>query len=256
MTEIIDAPSVDGATAPRKRPGRKAAPTVQSPRVAAGRAGRGAVPLAVGGSPRVDLLPAEVHVHRRQRGAVRRAWAGVVVVALAVGIGAGSAALTRTSAEDDLAAAQAETSSLLQQQLRYQDVRTTERDSTLLEAAQQVGGATEIDWSATLQSVQEKLPAGVQIVGVAIDSASATEAYAQSDDPLQGQRIATLTIDATSTTLPSVPDWLTALRGVTGFVDASANSVNRDDTSSGYTVNMTIHLDEKAYDDRHAAKKG
>ncbi|ROS77553.1 Tfp pilus assembly protein PilN [Curtobacterium sp. PhB130] len=256
MTEIIDAPSVDGATAPRKRLGRKSTPTEKATRETTKRPRRGTVPFVVGGTPRVDLLPSEVHVHRRQRASVRRAWAGVVVVALAVGIGAGSAALTRMSAEDDLTAAQAETSTLLQQQLQYKDVRTTERDSTLLEASQQVGGATEIDWSATLQSVQGKLPAGVQIVGVAIDSASATEAYAQSDDPLQGQRIATLTIDATSTTLPSVPDWLTALRGVTGFVDASANSVTRDDTSSGYTVNMTIHLDEKAYDDRYAAKKG
>ncbi|PZE69713.1 hypothetical protein [Curtobacterium sp. MCBD17_021] len=209
----------------------------------------------VGAAPRADLLPSEVHVDRRQRAAGRRAWAGVVAVAIAVGLAAGAAGITRMSAEDDLAAAEAETSTLLQQQLQFKDVRTTERDSTLLESAQQVGGSTEIDWSATLGAVQGALPTDVVISGVAIDSATATQAYAQSDDPLQGRRVATMTIDAKSATLPSVPDWLTAVRGVPGFVDATTNTVTRDDAGA-YIVNLTIHLDEKAYDHRYAAKKG
>lgn len=223
------------------------------------RPGRNNRMLVVGGPPRVDLLPTEVHTNRRQRATVRRAWAGVVVVAIGVGIVAGWAVMERMSAEQDLLAAQGETATLAQQQGQYREVRTTEAGSSLLEAAQQVGGSTEIDWSTTLQSVRSKLPAGVQITGVTVDSASATESYAQSDDPLQGQRIATLTFDATSTALPSVPDWLTAVGGVEGFVDANANSVSRSDDGSGYAVNMTIHLDEKAFDGKYAAadaKKG
>ncbi|WIB15333.1 hypothetical protein DEJ34_14540 [Curtobacterium sp. MCPF17_050] len=159
------------------------------------------------------------------------------------------------SAQDDLTAAEAETSTLLQQQLQFEEVRAAERDSILLESAQEVGGSTEIDWSATLGAVQRALPMGVVISGVAIDSATATAAYAQSDDPLQGSRVATMTIDAKSTTLPSVPDWLVAVRDVPGFVDATTNTVTRDDAGA-YTVNLTIHLDEKAYDHRYAAKKG
>ncbi|MGD3261540.1 hypothetical protein QT366_22790, partial [Xanthomonas citri pv. citri] len=57
--------------------------------------------LVVGGSPRVDLLPREVHVARRQRAAVRRVWAGVVVVAVGVGIVAGWAVMDRSAAEQD-----------------------------------------------------------------------------------------------------------------------------------------------------------
>lgn len=214
--------------------------------------------LVVGGAPRVDLLPSEVHTNRRQRGTVRRAWAGVVVVAIAVGIVAAWATMGRMSAEQDLSAAQSETVTLLQQQGQFREVRTTEAESRLLEAAQQVGGSTEVDWSATLQAVRAELPAGVQITGVTVDSASATEAYAQSDDPLQGQRIATLTFDAKSAVLPSVPAWLTAVGRVPGYVDANANSVARADDGSGYAVNMTIHLDEKAFDGKYAAgaKKG
>ncbi|PZE37663.1 hypothetical protein [Curtobacterium sp. MCPF17_031] len=177
------------------------------------------------------------------------------MVAIAVGIGAGAAAVTRMSAQDDLTAAEAETSTLLQQQLQFKDVRSTEKESALLGSAQQVGGSTEIDWASTLGAVRGALPSDVSIAGVAIDSATALQAYGQSDDPLQRRRVATLTIDAKSATLPSVPDWLTAVQGVKGFVDATTNTVTRDDTGI-YTVNMTIHLDEKAYDARYAAKKG
>ncbi|WIB60010.1 hypothetical protein DEJ13_16470 [Curtobacterium sp. MCLR17_007] len=193
-----------------------------------------------------------MHVHRRQRAAVRRAWAGVVIVAMAVGIGAVAAGLAKSSEDTQLAAAQAETVSLLQQQRQFSDVRTAESDTSLLQAAQQVGGSTEINWSQMLGSVQSKLPTGVRISGVTIDSASATTAYVQSLDPLQGQRIATLTIDAKTSGLPAVPEWLDSVQSVTGFVDATANSVTRDDTTGEYTVNLTIHLDEKALDGRFA----
>ncbi len=248
MTETLDPTT----TSSKRRAGALRRPAGPTP-TQAGHDQRRA--LVVGGSPRVDLLPREVHVARRQRAVVRRVWAGVVVVAVGVGIVTGWAVMDRSAAEQDLRSAQDETTSLAQQQGQFRDVRTTESATTLLEAAQQVGGATEVDWSATLRSVQSKLPSGVQITGVTVDSASATEAYAQSDDPLQGQRIATLTFDARSATLPSVPDWLSAVRGVPGFVDANANSVARSEDGSGYAVNMTIHLDEKAFDDRYAAKK-
>jgi len=253
MTETLEKPAKNRRRTPKS--GRTAA---AAPRDVPQRTNRRDRALVIGGAPRVDLLPAEVHTNRRQRGTVRRAWAGVVVVAVGVGLVAAWATMERMSAEQDLTAAQSETTTLLQQQGQYRDVRSTEAESTLLEAAQEVGGSTEIDWSATLQSVRSKLPAGVQITGVTVDSASATEVYAQSDDPLQGQRIATLTFDAKSAELPSVPDWLTAVGGVRGFVDANANSVARADDGSGYAVNMTIHLNEKALDGKYAAdaKKG
>ncbi len=251
MTEILDGTSTDGATRGRGVRGKGARGQGGGrPTNVPAAAPRG---LVVGGAPRVDLLPAEVHAHRRQRQVVRRVWAGVVVVAVGVAVVAGWATMVRMTAEQELLSAQGETTALAQQQGQFRDVRTTESESTLLEAAQQVGGSTEVDWSTTLQAVRAKLPAGVQITGVTVDSASATEQYAQSDDPLQGRRIATLTFDATSSVLPSVPDWLTAVRGVTGFVDANANSVTRAEDGGGYSVNMTIHLDERAFDGRYAA---
>ncbi len=252
MTEIIDATATAAGETPRR-----------GQRGLGGRRGSGRPPtsergttrgLAIGGPPRVDLLPGEVHSNRQQRRVVRRLWVGVVVVALGVAILAGWATMVRMSAEQELLSAQGETSALAQQQGQFRDVRIAESQTALLEAAQRVGGSTELDWSATLESVRSKLPQGVQITGVTIDSASATSEYAQSDDPLQGRRVATLTFDAKSAVLPSIPDWLTAVSGVTGYVDANANSVARSDDGSGYTVNMTIHLDERAFDGKYAAE--
>lgn len=218
------------------------------------RQGRGAQSLVIGGRPRVDLLPTEVLVDRRQRAVVRRAWLGVVVVAVAVGMTIAVTSTATLQAEDRLAAERGETDSLLIQQQRYRDVRSVETQSDLLRAAQSVGGSTEVDWQATLQGVQDSLPAGVTIAGVQVDSASPLETYAQADGPLQGQRIATLTIDAQSSTLPSVPAWLDSVKGIKGFVDANANSVTLDTSSNVYTVDMTIHLDQSVFDGKYDLK--
>lgn len=249
MTKTIDTAATDRRRSARVASIRSAEPTSRTART-----GAKTRILVVGGPPRVDLLPTEVHISRRQRATVRRAWAGVLVVAVAVGLASAWAMTERVSAEQDLAAAQSETATLAKQQGQYRDVRVAESEGALLQSAQAVGGSTEIDWATTLDSVRSRLPAGVQITGLTIDSAGAEEAYAQSDDPLQGQRIATLTFDATSDALPSIPDWLTAVGGVTGFVDANANSVARSQDGGGYAVNMTIHLDEQAFDGRYAVE--
>lgn len=207
--------------------------------------------LVIGGRPRVDLLPTEVLTARRSQRTVRRVWAGVVLVAAVVGIGVGAASMVAAEAHDDLTAAQDQTLSLLQQQAQYKDVRAAESGTTLREAARAVGGSTEIAWKSYLGSVQSSLPSGTRISGVTVDSASPFESYVQSDAPLQGQRIATLTIAAESPTLPSVPQWLDSLKGLKGFVDATANSVTLDETTGAYTVNMTIHVDDEAFDRKY-----
>jgi hypothetical protein len=218
---------------------------------------RGHAPLlAIGARPRADLLPAEVLVDRRERRVVRRLWAGVGVVAAVVAIGVGGASLAASGAATDLANAEGQTASLLQQQSQYTDVRTTEASTSLLEAGQEVGGSTEIAWGPYLRTVRASLPKGVVINGVSVDSASAIAPYAQSAIPLQGQRVATLTLDAVSTTLPSVPAWLDSVKALTGYVDATVNSVTLDDTGTRYTVNMTIHINEDAFDGKYDQKKG
>ncbi len=85
----------------------------------------------------------------------------------------------RVGAATELANAEGQTAALLQQQTQYTDVRKAESSTSLLEAGQKVGGATEIAWGPYLTAVRTSLPEGVVINGVSVDSASAIAPYAQ-----------------------------------------------------------------------------
>ncbi len=254
----------DARSAGGRRPLFRRTPSVPSQRRPAPRArpdepdrrGRRTA-VTVGYEPRVHLLPAEVLIERRQRAGVRRAWLVVALVAAVVLLGTGGAYATAANAESDLTIAQDHTVSLLKQEQGFAEVKTVQAQSALITSAQQVGGSTEIDWGTTLEGIQASLPSGVAITGVQVDSATPLQAFSQSTAPLQGPRVATVTVTATTAVLPSVSDWITALEQIPGYVDANANSVTLGtDDSGGYTANLTIHLDTGAYDGKYAAEKG
>lgn len=210
--------------------------------------------ITVGGAPRVDLLPPEVRAERRTAALTRRAWAGVLVVGVLAAIGSGAAFLQRVQAEDALVMAQAETQSLLMSQTKYSDLKATQAKVDLAVGAQKVGGSTDIDWPAYLEKVQGTLPVGVTIVSVSLDQASPLAMYAQSTAPLQGSRVATLTFQATSPTLPSVPDWLNGLATLPGFADAQPGSVTLEDGQ--YRADITMHITADAFSGRFDPKAG
>ncbi|TAM69502.1 MAG: hypothetical protein EPN48_09090 [Microbacteriaceae bacterium] len=211
--------------------------------------------LALGPEPRVDLMPQSIRLQRKRSKTARRlgfAVVGVVVLTLA-----GVAASTYASlvSEQNLAAAQANTQNILRQQAKYMPVRTVQARIGLVQAAQQVGASTEIDWKTYLTAVQNTLPAGVQMGTVKIDSASPLAAYAQASAPLQGSRVATLSFAATTATLPQVPAWLNALATLPGYADGAPGTVTRNENGS-YVANVTLHINEAAFDKRFEPKKG
>ncbi|MFZ7087337.1 hypothetical protein [Curtobacterium sp. RRHDQ10] len=212
---------------------------------------------AVGRDPRVDLLPKEVHVDRRARATARRAWLGVVVVAVVTVLLIGGATVNSVRSGSDLKAAQDETNSLLLQQQKYSEVRDVERQSTLIEAGQQVGGSTEIDWQKYLTEVQGYLPSDVAIGGLTIDSAVPMATFEQAKVPLQGERVATVDIKVVSASLPSVPDWTERLSKLRGYVDSTITTITKQtgDGATGYRASITLHINEKAYDDKYAEDK-
>jgi hypothetical protein len=209
--------------------------------------------LIIGGEPRVDLLPPEVRGQRNAAAVRRRLGVGVVLLlVLAVG-GSGAAGIQAIQAQAALAEEQARTADLLGQQRKYIQVRSVQDEVSLIQAAQQVGTSTEIDWKKYLSEVQATLPANVTLNTVVIASASPLTPYAQSTVPLQGVRVATLSFTASSPTLPEVPAWLNALTSLPGYTDASPGSVMLD-AAGVYTVNITMHIDQAAYTNRFAAK--
>ncbi|WP_336697328.1 hypothetical protein [Curtobacterium sp. USHLN213] len=220
-----------------------------------GRAPRGPRTTAsisiAGREPRVDLLPPEVHTERRERAIARRAWLGVIVAAAVAALGSGGAYVHQLDTAQSYLSAQNETTSLLQQQQRYSEVRSAENDTALLEAAQSVGGSTEIDWSSTLAQLKSVLPAGVSITAMTIDSADSTESFAQSTVPLQGSRAATMQLTIQSPSIPSVPDWTARLSQLRGYVDSTITSVALEEDTGQYSATIQAHLGAKAFDGKY-----
>lgn len=206
----------------------------------------------IGGVPRVDLLPLEVRAERRGAQNVRRAWLGVIGVAVVAGIATGAATLTSMQAKDELASTQGETSALTAQQAKYSKVRTIESKTTLIDAAREVGGSTDIDWNSYLTKLQATLPADTTIQSVSVDSATPLTPYTQSTAALQGARIGTVTVTVSSPTLPSVPKLLNGLVSLPGYVDATPGTVTAVD--SAYTANIVIHINQDAFSGLYTKK--
>ncbi len=207
--------------------------------------------LVVGGESRVDLLPQELRDKRK--GKVLRRRLGFLIVLIAV-IVVGISALVRAQAiqaKSDLSIAQSNTKSILLQQRKYREVSEIQKQVSTIQAAQQVGTSTEINWKNYLISVQTTLPPNVTLDSVNIDSATPFASYAQASAPLQGERIATLSFTAISSTLPQVPQWLIALATLPGYADANPGSVTRTETGS-YSVNITMHINQAAFTNRFA----
>jgi hypothetical protein len=233
---------------PRQSTRRAAHPATDG----AGTMPRGA--SALGGEPRVSLLPAEVNDFHKARAARRRLGFAVFGVLVVVVAGVAGAFVLSTTSQAQLDAARATSADLVAQESQFSDLRTVQSGIALVEAGQQVGASTEIDWKTYLQALQATLPAGVAINGVTIESASPFVDFAQSSVPLEGSRVATLSFAATSPSLPSIPDWLDGLATLEGFADAVPGSVQVQ-TDGTYLVNITMHINADAFSLRFAEKK-
>jgi len=213
----------------------------RSPRGAASKTGG-----ALGGEPRVSLLPTEVNDFQKARAVRRRLGVGVVFALLLVLAAVGGSYYLSANAETALANARANQASLLAQETRFSELKAAKSGIALIEAGQYVGVSTEIDWKSYLQNLQATLPEGVLINSVTVDSASPFVDYAQSSSPLEGSRVATLVFTAMSPGLPSIPTWLNGLGTLDGFADAVPGSVSVQ-TDGSYLVNITMHINSEAF---------
>lgn len=212
--------------------------------------------LVIGGPPRVDLLPPEVRARKKSRAHRRSLLLGVAGAVALMLMGVGAASLLSLQAQSQLQAEQQRTTRILTEQGKYVGVRKMQEQVTLVQAAQQVGASTEIDWKSYLDSIQATLPANVVVKTVTVDSATPLAIYQQATAPLQGGRVATISFTAATPSFPELPAWLTALRTLPGYADAAPDSATLDTTSGTYTVSITMHVNADAFDERFSAKKG
>jgi len=202
--------------------------------------------------PRVDLLPPEVKTSRRQDAIARRLVLTLGVVILVVAGGIGGSTLLAVQANASLDATQAETQSLALQQQKYGAVQSIQKQIALTQAAQQVGASTEIDWMTFLGKVNGTTGPGLAVTGFTIDSASPLAAYPQSPVPLQGARVATVTVNVKAASLDVVSAWLARLETLASVADVAPGTFTLDKT--GYTGSAIMHLNVSAFDGRFAQK--
>jgi hypothetical protein len=97
------------------------------------------------------------------------------------------------------------------------------------------------------------MPSGYRVTTIQADSATPILDYAQGTTPLDQPRAASLQMSVETTDITPLPPWLRKIRSVPAYADASA-SVTSDD-SSGYTIQITIHLSPKALESAGKAVK-
>jgi len=231
------APEVAPPSGDRRRGGRASGPARSRP--------IGKFPLTVGGQPRANLLPPEIILKRKQLKTRRALRAGVLLVALGVAAGCVATFGVASVAQVQLGLAQQTQQQLIAEQSQFGEVREVKDTIATIQAGQEVGASTEIAWRDYLVLLQRTLPEGVSLDTVQIDSGTPMTAFSQSDAPLQGTRVAALTFTATTTTLPSIPDWLRAMVTLPGFVDAIPGSVTR--AGDSYQTQVLLHIDSGAF---------
>ncbi|MEN0085382.1 MAG: hypothetical protein AAGC66_11510 [Leifsonia sp.] len=214
---------------------------------------RPAVAFSVG-EPAVDLLPPEIRAERKVASTRRILIYSVFAVVLLVVVGAGGATALAVTEQSGVTQAQAETQALVQQQLAFRDTKLAQQRVDLAKAAERVAGATEVDWLANFTRFQSTVPAGVVVTAITADSASPIALYQQSISPLEGPRVASVTMTAEMGSLAPVSGWLTALDKLPGVGDTMTDDASRDSTTGVYTVKVTVHLTADAYDKRLTGK--
>lgn len=207
--------------------------------------------LVLGGTPSVDLLPREVRDTRKSNRA-RRGIIAVAVLAIVATAGGGAAATYASIlAEVRLASEEQRTEALLARQSEFVEVTTLQRQIEERTAARAVITGTEIDWQSVLADVRATLPEGAVVTALAVDGASPMEAYAQAGVPLQGPRVATVSVTVQSSTITSAADVVDALETVPGFVDVQVPTTAVVEDGIAETT-FVLHLGEGAYSARYA----
>jgi Tfp pilus assembly protein PilN len=207
--------------------------------------------LAIGGPPRVSLLPPEVLGRKKARKLRRRLGLGLVGVIVVVAAAMALTSVAMFAAQKSMTNEQNRASDLASQQAKFGAVTKSQIDSQAIKAAQKTATLKEIAWQPYIAELQKTLTKGMSIT--AVDGSIDPDVQASATTiPLQGPRIATLKVTVSTQQAP-ISDWLISLQKLTGFVDATPGSVALEDGS--YTVNVTIHISDAALANRYNVKK-
>lgn len=211
--------------------------------------------LVLGGVPRADLLPQEVRDAQRGKALIRKLLAALVGIVLIVLGGYAYGTVRSVTASAMLEVERARTNELLAEQLTYADARRVDTQITDAIIAREAGMATEIDWESYLREIDATTPTGIELTSITIDSISPAESSVVPEAPLQDESVATLTINATSLTVPDVETWLDELEALTGFAGVAPPVTVSGTEQAGFIVAIQVQVNDQAFAGRFAAEE-
>lgn len=206
--------------------------------------------------PRVNLLPPS-EVARRERERLGRSWTWVVIAALVVSLlMIGAAWVWNQVAQQQLAAEQARTSTLIAEIGSLSDV------SGALAAEEELTGylaeamGSDLTWQDVRRKVESVLPSDVSLIGFDLIP-GAPSTVAQPDDVAAGAvgLAGTITLDSPNTI--EIATISAALRRVDAIMLSDANAITESSIQDGrFTYTIDVTFDQSIYTARYAAEEG
>jgi hypothetical protein len=170
-------------------------------------------------------------------------------VVILAGAGYGAALMSVSSANDELAVAQDETTQLQKETAKYAEVPIVVNGLKRATDARTSGMSTEITWKGYLDAISAVLPPNVMIDTIGVTQGTPAVAAPAPSSVLLDQGAATITFSATATTLPDASAWISALDSVPNFYGAtfSTESLGDDNGTGRYTVSSTVQVGSGAF---------
>lgn len=194
--------------------------------------------------PQVNLLPDSVRSNRALRQTKLMLLAGLGAALIVAILGYVAAMLSAQSAQEDLEAAQDETTRLVQEQAKYAEVPQVMSEIQLTEQALAAGLSTDIDWAEAILQTLAILPPGSSLMSFDTNVMNPMLAPTVSADPLTTPGIGVVTLTHRSPTVPDTSTWLDAVGAIPGFVDArfTTQSIAEEDGEVYYEVLTTVSV--------------
>jgi len=211
--------------------------------------------IALGGPPRVHLLPPEIEGQRKVRAFRRSALAVLAASVLLVIVAIGAASLLLAASLAQQASEQSQGLQLATQIKKYSSVTGVQTQVDNIKAARPVAVKGETLWEPYIASVQATLPAGVVITSIVakLDSASVAGDSSNSN-PLNGDHVATVSVTAIGPQA-EVTTWLAQLVTLKGVVTATPGAVAVSPDPALYVANVDLLLSASVVAERFPVAK-
>jgi Tfp pilus assembly protein PilN len=208
--------------------------------------------MSAGGLAQVNLLPPEVRAARGVKVVRRLLLLGLVLVAVVLVGGYVLSLLELGAAQEELAAAEADTLRLQEDQRKYAEVPQVLLALDTAKSARMLGMSTEVEWKPYLDAITAVLPPDVSIDTVSMTMSTPMLAPSLPATPLQSQSLGQISFTGRTTTLPDTAAWVDALNSIPGLGDAwvSAATLSSDADLTFYSVTSTIQIRPQALSGR------